>query len=423
MSAMIVPNGWEVTPIEKLISKVMDFRGKTPLKIGMDWGGGTIQSLSANNVQMGKIDFSKDNHLGSEELYNQWMNKGATQQDDIVFTMEAPLGNVALIPNDEKYILSQRVVLLRPNLKIQSRYFFSYLMSDSFQNELWKYASGSTVKGIQYSKLKEIEILYPIEKLEQQKIATILSTLDRTIEATQKLIDKEKMVKKGLMADLLTHGIDEQGRIRSPQTHTYVDSPLGMIPEGWEVKAIVNISKTFAGGTPDRGTESYYTGHIPWVKSGEVNQNKIYDTEEKITEEALKNSNTKLIKKDTILVAMYGATAGQIAYLKIDACSNQAVLAIPINSDCNDFVFYALSYAMPKLLFQAQESGQPNLSKQLVDRTLLGMPLSYEQQKIAAILSAQDRKIETEEINLAKLQNLKKGLMGDLLSGKVRVKV
>jgi len=200
----MIPEGWEVKAIEKLILKVMDFRGKTPLKIGMDWGGGMIHSLSANNVQMGRINFDKETHLGSEELYDSWMNKGDTKKDDIVFTMEAPLGNVALIPDSRKYILSQRVVLLRPNDYISPRYLFNYLMSDFFQNTLLKYSSGSTVKGIQYSKLKEIEIRYPTKKIEQQKIIVILSAQDRKIETEEINLAKLQNLKKGLMGDLLS---------------------------------------------------------------------------------------------------------------------------------------------------------------------------------------------------------------------------
>lgn len=414
MNAMIVPKGWKIKRLGELVDIV---GGGTPARdVEAYWKKGSIPWVTVKDLHH-KLEISD-----SEERITEFGLKNSAANlippQNIITPTRMSLGRFFI--NSVPITINQDLKALKPKKDIFPLFLLWNLLQ--YGTKLEALGTGTTVKGITLPDLKNLQLLVP-SFLEQQKIATILSTLDRTIEATQKLIDKEKMVKKGLMADLLTHGIDEQGRIRSPQTHTYVNSLLGMIPEGWEVKAIVNISKTFAGGTPDRGTESYYTGHIPWVKSGEVNQNKIYDTEEKITEEALKNSNTKLIKKDTILVAMYGATAGQIAYLKIDACSNQAVLAIPINSDCNDFVFYALSYAMPKLLFQAQGSGQPNLSKQLVDRTLLGMPLSYEQQKIAAILSAQDRKIETEETNLDKLQNLKKGLMEDLLSGKVRVKV
>lgn len=198
------------------------------------------------------------------------------------------------------------------------------------------------------------------------------------------------------------------------------------VPDGWEVKSIGEISKTFAGGTPNREDSSYYGNDIPWVKSGEVNQSVISKTEEYITYEGLKNSSAKIIPKGTILVAMYGATAGQIAILDIEATSNQAVLAVPLKNDEVNYVLYMISFHMPKLLFQAQGSGQPNLSKQLVDRMLIHIPKKIEQQKIAKILSTLDKTIEATQKLIDKEKNIKKGLMHDLLTngidsnGKIR---
>uniref|UniRef100_UPI0040482C62 restriction endonuclease subunit S n=1 Tax=Aliarcobacter sp. TaxID=2321116 RepID=UPI0040482C62 len=200
----LIPDEWEILSLEKLISKVIDFRGKTPVKIGMKWGNGLIPSLSANNVQMGRVDFSKETHFGSEELYNLWMNKGSTQKDDILFTMEAPLGNVALIPDNNKYILSQRVILLRIGKKIISHYMYYYMMGDDFQTRMLKYSSGSTVKGIQYSRLKEIYISFPKDIDEQKQIAKILTTQDKKIEREETKLAKLKELKKGLMNDLLS---------------------------------------------------------------------------------------------------------------------------------------------------------------------------------------------------------------------------
>lgn len=409
-----VPKGWEVKRLAD-IGDCINGLTYSPDDV-VDYDG--ILVLRSSNIQGNKLAFDDNVYVRSDMRI-----KDRIQANDILICVrngsKALIGKNALISEEAQGQAhgAFMTVFRTKNYK----YIFQLFQSDMYTTQVEKNL-GATINSINNSDLLMFQFPMPVSLAEQQKIAEILSGIDRAIEATQTLIGKEKMIKKALMADLLNHGIDEQGRIRTPQTHRYFESLLGMIPEGWEVKCLGKISKTFAGGTPDRGIEAYYKGHIPWVKSGEVNQTKIYDTEEKITDEAIKNSSAKLIKKNTILVAMYGATAGQIAHLKIDACSNQAVLAVPVEKDCNNFVFYALSYAMPKLLFQAQGSGQPNLSKQLVDRTFLLMPKLSEQQKIAQILSAQDRKIESEEANLAKLQNLKKGLMHDLLNGKMRVK-
>ena len=96
----------------------------------------------------------------------------------------------------------------------------------------------------------------------------------------------------------------------------------------WQVKRIEEIAKTTSGGTPSRTNKSYYSGNILWVKSGELTDNFIFDTEEKISEDAVKNSSAKLFPTGTVLVAMYGATVGKTAILKKAATTNQAVCGI-----------------------------------------------------------------------------------------------
>ncbi|MCC5629125.1 restriction endonuclease subunit S [Nostoc sphaeroides CHAB 2801] len=199
----------------------MDFRGKTPLKIGMTWRGGDIPALSANNVEMGKINLAKETNYGSEALYKKWMNKGDTKKGDIIITMEAPLGNIAQIPDHRKYILSQRVILLKTKEDlIYNDFLKNFLLSDLFQNRLKSYSSGTTATGIQQSKLLKLPIIVPPIP-QQQQIARILDTVDKAIAQTETLIAKYKRIKIGLMQDLLTRGIDENGQLRDPRTHKF----------------------------------------------------------------------------------------------------------------------------------------------------------------------------------------------------------
>lgn len=100
------------------------------------------------------------------------------------------------------------------------------------------------------------------------------------------------------------------------------------IPKHWKIKKLGEVCLTTSGGTPSRGNTKYYEGNIPWVKSGELDKGLILDTEEKISEEAIKNSSAKIFPKGTLLIALYGATIGKLAFLGIDAASNQAVCGI-----------------------------------------------------------------------------------------------
>jgi type I restriction enzyme S subunit len=198
-----IPAGWEVVQLGGLIEKLMDFRGRTPKKLGMEWGGGDIPALSANNVRMGYIDFERECYLGSEELYRAWMVQGNVQKNDLVFTMEAPLGNVAVVPDDRKYILSQRVILFRPNKRISYRFLFQYLRSELFTAILDVNSTGTTAKGIQQKRLVQLPALVPPGD-EQERIADVLGEIDAKLTVLSRKRSQYQALKRGLMQKLLT---------------------------------------------------------------------------------------------------------------------------------------------------------------------------------------------------------------------------
>lgn len=186
----------------------------------------------------------------------------------------------------------------------------------------------------------------------------------------------------------------------------------------WLKERIGVLADTFAGGTPSRSIPSYFTGNIPWVTSSEVNEHYIVDTREKITVDAYKSSSTKMIPKDAVLVAMYGATAGQVSRLMIEACSNQAVLAcVPNQKIVSSFLYYLLVDLKDRIIFRAQGSGQTNLSKEIVDNTYAQYPLSLDEQRhIAEILTTCDEVIEKSETVVEKYRAIKAGMLKDLFT-------
>jgi len=192
---------WVEKPLFENFKEVLDFRGRTPLKLNMDWGGGNIISLSANNVKDGYIDFNAECNLGSKKLYEKWMGKVNLEKNDIVFTMEAPLGKALLIPDNREYILSQRVVAFKTNKNINNKFLIQLIWSNKFQNEIIKLSTGSTAKGINQKSLKRIKVNIPSLK-EQTKIANFLSSIDKKIEQVKSQIDESKRFKKGLLQQM-----------------------------------------------------------------------------------------------------------------------------------------------------------------------------------------------------------------------------
>lgn len=187
---------------------------------------------------------------------------------------------------------------------------------------------------------------------------------------------------------------------------------------------ISDIATSYAGGTPKRTVAGYYNGTIPWVKSGEINSVNIFSSEEKITDEGLRNSSAKLVEPGAILVAMYGATAGKVGRLHIEATTNQAVLSVRSKNSnviSNDYLFWLLTFASEELIKQCQGAAQPNLSKQLIDGYQILYPSITEQQKIAEVLSTVDNKIDLIDQKIAETEKLKTGLMQKLFSEGVGV--
>lgn len=159
-----LPDGWRVEKLDKLLELIIDYRGKTPKKLGMNWSENGIPALSAKTIKNGKIVRRDAMNFGSPELYKLWM-KDELKKGDILLTSEAPLGEMYYINDDSKFILSQRLFALRVNEKITSEYLYDYLFSKYGQHQLNARASGSTVEGIRQSELRRIKIIVPEKKL------------------------------------------------------------------------------------------------------------------------------------------------------------------------------------------------------------------------------------------------------------------
>jgi type I restriction enzyme S subunit len=199
---------WKEWSISQVAPRIIDYRGRTPLKLGMDWGNGDIPALSARNVKMGYIDFDEETYYGSEALYKRWMTNGDSQRGDVVVTTEAPLGNVALIPDDRRYILSQRAILLKVDAQIAvNQFLLQAMISRAFQNTLLENSSGSTATGIQRKRFERLSLRLPPVP-EQTAIASVLSDMDSELSALEERLHKTRLLKQGMMQELLT------GRIR-----------------------------------------------------------------------------------------------------------------------------------------------------------------------------------------------------------------
>ena len=167
--------------------------------------------------------------------------------------------------------------------------------------------------------------------------------------------------------------------------------------EEWKEYNIGNLcSKVCSGGTPSSRHSEYYDGNIPWLNTKEINFNRIYSTEKCITEDGLNNSSAKWIEENSVIVAMYGATAGKTAIAKIPLTTNQACCNLTIKSSLADynFVYYHLCNKFTELASLANGGAQQNLNAQIIKDFPISLPSLNEQNRIASILKSLDDKIE-----------------------------
>jgi type I restriction enzyme S subunit len=164
---------------------------------------------------------------------------------------------------------------------------------------------------------------------------------------------------------------------------------MNMNREDWVEVELGEVCFTTSGGTPSRQNKSYYEGNIPWVKSGELDKGLILDSEEHITEEAIKNSSAKVFPKGTLLFALYGATIGKMATLGVAAATNQAICGIYENDILiSKYLYHYLSNKKRKLIGQGIGGAQPNISQTILKKLIIPLPPLPIQRAIVAKIEA-----------------------------------
>lgn len=224
---------WNNVALKDITELVIDYRGKTPLKLGGEWSSHRgYRALSAKNVKTGIIVAEDSIRFVDEELYKKWM-KEEVQRGDILITSEAPFGEVFFWNSDEKIVLSQRLFDVRVKKSVCPQYVYYYMTSYPFQAELRSRASGTTVLGLKQPELLKSIICLPDYET-QEKIASILSSLDDKIAVNRRICENLEAQAQALFK----HWFIDFAPFKDGK---FVDSELGMIPEGWKVGRLEDI--------------------------------------------------------------------------------------------------------------------------------------------------------------------------------------
>ena len=392
---------WNQFALGEIIELVIDYRGKTPKKLGGDWCNQGYRALSAKNIKTGRIVQAETIRYIDESLYRKWM-KNEVQHGDILITSEAPFGQIFFWDSDEKIVLSQRLFCVRIKPEYDARFIYYYMTTPEFQNELDGRATGTTVIGLRQPELMKCVIQCP-EIQEQKVIAAILSSIDEKIIANEKVNDNLEQQAQSYFQELFVDNAD---------------------PE-WTTGTISDLGAVVGGSTPSKAKPEYYTeSGIAWItpKDLSINKSKFASHgENDITELGLKNSSAAIMPRGTVLFSSR-APIGYIAIAAGEVTTNQGFKSVvPKPEIGTPFVYFFLKNTLP--VIEGMASG--STFKEVSGSTMKNVPAVIPDVETLAKFSdfcapifAQQRILEEQNQSLAILRD---NLLPKLMSGEIDV--
>jgi len=392
---------WNHFALGEITELVIDYRGKTPKKLGGDWCKQGYRALSAKNIKTGRIVQAETIRYIDESLYRKWM-KDEVQRGDILITSEAPFGQIFFWDSDEKIVLSQRLFCVRIKPEYDARFIYYYMTTPEFQSELDGRATGTTVIGLRQPELMKCVIRCP-EIQEQKVIAAILSSIDAKIIANEKVNDNLEQQAQSYFQELFVDNAD---------------------PE-WAIGTISDLGTVVGGSTPSKAKPEYYTeSGIAWITPKDLSINKskfVSHGENDITELGLKNSSAAIMPEGTVLFSSR-APIGYIAIAAGEVTTNQGFKSVvPKPEIGTPFVYFFLKNTLP--VIEGMASG--STFKEVSGSTMKNVPAVIPDAETLAKFSdfcapifAQQRILEEQNQSLATLRD---NLLPKLMSGEIDV--
>ena len=314
------------------------------------------------------------------------IEKFTIRKGQVAFTKDSEtrddIGIPTYIADDfENVLLGYHCALITPDeSKISGKYLNAFMHSAYIQKYFELNATGSGMRyTLSLETLQSMPLLLPSLE-EQEAIGNLFSSIDRKIALNRSINQNLEALAKQLYDYWFVQFDfpDENGLPYKSSGGKMVwnEKLKREIPEGWSVSKVEEIAQTYSGGTPNSSNEKYYkNGIIPWINSGELNNPIITSTSNYITQLGLDNSSAKLYPINTILVALYGATAGKVSLLTFSACSNQAICGvIPSKSFLVIYLYYALSSMYERFVTLSTGSARDNISQATVKITQVIVP-------------------------------------------------
>ena len=370
---------WKVFKAEELFQNITDKNHPDETVLTIIQGKGTLPREQAG----------RNIHYDDASLSNY----KRVEQGDFIIHLRSFEGGLEMA--NEAGIVSPAYTILRCKRPHASLFYDAYFHTDEFINHnLSKSVEGiRDGRQISYEAFKWLGIPY-CEPTEQEKISSLFSVLNERITKQRDLIESLKKYKRGVMRAIF-------------RDKSFVFSKATV----WKSIRLGDECVFFSGGTPKSTDSSYYGGSIPFIRSGEIHGEK---TELFLTEAGLQNSSAKMVSKGDLLIALYGATSGEVDISKIDGAINQAILCIRPYDMSKQYLRYLLEDSKDDIINTYLQGGQGNLSAEIIKNLRVDIPDSTAQSSVVEFLSMIERRIEMSIAECEQIQAMKRSSLQQL---------
>lgn len=418
----VIPEDWEIDELGNI------GKFKNGINKGSEDFGHGLPFVNLMDV-FGISSISKIEHLGLVNSNEAERKAYDLKEGDVLFIRSSvkPSGvglTTIVTKNLPNTVYSGFLIRFRDDRKLETNFKKYCFSEEKFRQNVIANSTVSANTNINQDNLKKLNLAYPKSFEEQRSLSQALSDVDALIFALDKLIAKKRDLKTATMQQLLT------GKKRLPgfgEGQGYKESAIGLIPEDWDCKKIGEFTDCTAGGTPSTLIDSYWGGNIKWMSSGELHQKVVRDVEGRITEKGLNNSSTKVVPPNCVLIGLagQGKTRGTVAINEVELCTNQSIAAIyPSRYFDSKYLLYNLDDRYEELRgLSTGDGGRGGLNLRIIRSILLPFPTIEEQRAIATVLSDMDNAISALESRQAKTKAIKQGMMQELLTGRIRLKI
>jgi len=414
-----IPEHWKVAKIKSFYNVIL---GKM-VERNNDSNTGDENYLCAANIKWNGVDTEINKKMYFSDIEKE---KYLLQYNDVLIMEGGMAGTACLYKNEFSPCYVQNSVnVCRAKKDFNNKFLYYWMYVPYYNGYIDAICNKATIRHYTKEKVQNTPILIS-SLVEQQSIAAYLDQkcgeIDELITLQEEMITKLQSYKQSVITEAVTKGLDKNVPLKDSGIEW-----IGEIPEHWSKNKIIRLFSIIGSGTtPKSSKEDNYNGSINWIQSGDINGGDIEICKNTISYTAFKEYPAlKIYQAPFIIVAMYGASVGNISISQIDGCVNQACCVMNETKQNFKYLFYAMNSVKKYLIYRAEGGGQPNISQDKIKNTWLPIPPLSEQQSIADYLDQKcseiDELISIKQQKIEKLKEYKKSLIFECVTGKRKV--